>query len=571
MNKKESENMQKLVIVRHGESAWNLENKFTGWTDVPLSAKGEEEAKKAGVLLKEKGYHFDCAFTSVLKRANDTLYYILDELNERDIPIYYSYKLNERHYGALQGLNKDETKKKYGEDHISDIVTFVKLKPKSCLNMIGPVLGVQANRLKKLTQSSSDKATNFKEAKDDPIKGESFTKLYQDPYYQKICDIAESLMGLPINTSIHAPGAIISQDPIYITCPVRDGKTGTVLYEYPNMEQLGFLKVDILALSNLTFLKHIEEKILANKKALPDIYHDLDNRQVYQILNQEDVVEIFQLDTSYGMRKTIRQIKPSCFTDLAATIALFRPGPMDYIPNFANRKHGKEKISYADHRLKEILDETYGIMVYQEQIMKAVQVLANFSLGEADLFRRAISKKQISKMEAYKEKFIAGCKDNGIEEKNANAIFMDIEKFAQYGFNKAHAYAYGLITYSLLYYKTFFPIEFYSTALEMESFSSYKVTAMIDELNKRHLKMKNPNINLSLKNQYRFMDSDIYLPLSIAAHGDKLIDDISWCTVVDNLCFYIHKCVFRKFFSKYIFRKKYFIRFVFAVTRIDDI
>ena len=110
--------MQKLVIVRHGESAWNLENKFTGWTDVPLSAKGEEEAKKAGVLLKEKGYHFDCAFTSVLKRANDTLYYILDELKERDIPIYYSYKLNERHYGALQGLNKDETKKKYGEEQV---------------------------------------------------------------------------------------------------------------------------------------------------------------------------------------------------------------------------------------------------------------------------------------------------------------------------------------------------------------------------------------------------------------------------------------------------------------------
>jgi DNA polymerase-3 subunit alpha len=417
-------------------------------------------------------------------------------------------------------------KKKYGEDHISDIVTFVKLKPKSCLNMIGPVLGVQANRLKKLTQSISDKATNFKEAKDDPIKGESFTKLYQDPYYQKICDIAESLMGLPINTSIHAPGAIISQDPIYITCPVRDGKTGTVLYEYPNMEQLGFLKVDILALSNLTFLKHIEEKIVANKKELPDIYADLDNPKVYQVLNQEDVVEIFQLDTSYGMRKTIRQIKPSSFTDLAATIALFRPGPMDYIPNFAARKHGKEKISYADTRLKDILDETYGIMVYQEQIMKAVQVLAGFSLGEADLFRRAISKKQISKMEAYKTKFIDGCKANKITQGNAENIFADIEKFAQYGFNKAHAYAYGLITYSLLYYKTFYPIEFYSTALEMESFSSYKVTSIIEELRKRHIKMRNPNINISLKSGYHFSDKDVYLPLNGAVHADKLVDAI---------------------------------------------
>lgn len=417
-------------------------------------------------------------------------------------------------------------KQKYGEERISDIITFSRLKPKSCLNLIGPVLKVNEVRLKALTRTISDKAADFSAALKDPIKGESFKKMYADSYYHDICVKAQGLLSLPVNTSIHAPGVIISDSPIYLTCPRKEGKTGTVEYEYPNMEAMGFLKVDILSLGNLTFIKDIEEEIQKNNKAVPDSDEDLDNPEVYETLNNLDLVEIFQLDTSYGMRKTISLIKPNRFTDLAATIALFRPGPMDYIETFANRKHGKEKIVYSDPRMEPILKETYGIMVYQEQIMKAVQVLAGFSLGEADLFRRAISKKKLSQIQAYHDKFISGCNTNGISQEKAESIFKDIERFAQYGFNKSHAYSYGLITYRLLYYKTFFPDEFYFTCLKHESLNSSKMNDIIKELKRRDIRLKNPDINKSLKDEPVKEGNAIYLPLDIFKVGTPLLEKI---------------------------------------------
>lgn len=417
-------------------------------------------------------------------------------------------------------------KRKYGEEHVCNIVTFVKLKPKSALNLIGPVLGVNENALKKLTSSISNNASTFIQAKEDPIKGKKFQQYYQDSYYKEICDIANGLLGLPVNRSIHAPGVIISEDPIYENCPLDLGKTGTVLYEYSTMEQLGFLKVDILSLNNLTFLKHIEEKITLNNKKIPNIYDDLDNKEVYKTLNDLDIIEIFQLDSSYGMRDAIKKINPNCFSDLASTISLYRPGPMKYIDEFAKRKHNDEEIVYRDKRLEPILKETYGIMIYQEQIMKAVQVLANFSLGEADLFRRAISKKKKDKIEAYKDKFIQGCLANNITTQNAIAIYNDIEKFAEYGFNKSHGYSYALITYSLLYYKTFYPEEFYLTCLESESFNTWKITEVIQELKKRDYRLKVPHIFYSDSHKFIIKNKDIYLPLSFACSKDDILTNI---------------------------------------------
>lgn len=416
-------------------------------------------------------------------------------------------------------------KQKYGEERISDIITFVRLKPRSLLNKIGPVLGIKENRLKKLTQCISEKANTFQEAIDSE-QGYRFKELLKDPYYRDIINKSEGLLSLPINTSIHAPGVIISENPIYLSCPMSKGKTGTVQYEYPTMEELGFLKVDILALSNLTFLRKIEEEIQSNNKSLPDIYSDLNNKKVYETLNHLDLVEIFQLDTSFGMKKTIAQIKPDCFSDLAATIALFRPGPMSYIPNFANRKHQKEKITYFDERVKEVLEETYGIMVYQEQIMKVLQILAGFSLGEADLIRRAISKKKKDKIEEYESKFIQGCENNGITNEKAIAIFHDIKKFAEYGFNKSHAYSYGLITYTLLYYKTFFPKEFYTITLKTESLNSKKITDVIKELLSRNWRLRNPNINFSKIEEPVWLNRNIFLPLNTCTTQKELLDSI---------------------------------------------
>jgi DNA polymerase III subunit alpha len=417
-------------------------------------------------------------------------------------------------------------KQKYGEERVSDIITFVKLKPKSALNLLGPTLGINENRLKKLTRSISDKAIDFSQAKKDPSKGKSFLALYNDPYYRELCDLAASLLGIPVNTSIHAPGVILSENPIHLSCPMSGGVKGTVQYEYPYMEQLGFLKVDILSLSNLTFIKHIEQRILKNNKTLPNILNDLNNQVVYRTLQSLDLAEIFQLETSYGMRKAIQEIKPESFSDLASTISLYRPGPMAYISLFAQRKKDPSKISYAVPKMKEILDETYGIMVYQEQVMKVLQSLGGFSLGEADLIRRAISKKKKSKIEEYKDKFIKGCINNKIKNETATAIFADIEKFAEYGFNKSHAYSYGLITYELLYYKTFFPEEFYLTSLENESFNSPKVSDIIKELRKREIRVKAPNPNQSLESEYLLSGNTILLPLSAACKNRKIMNSI---------------------------------------------
>lgn len=415
-------------------------------------------------------------------------------------------------------------KRKYGERHTATIITFPRLKPKSCLNLIGPALGFNENRLKNLTKEIDDKATTFQEALASKMHGYRFQRLYADPYYRKICDIAESLLGLPYNTSIHAPGVILSKDEIYHTCPMSEGMYGTVEYEYPYMERMGFLKMDILSLSNLSFLEDIENRIHENGKKLPDIYHDLDNPKVYETLNRLDLYGIFQLDTSSLMRKTVEEIHPECFADMTSVIALCRPGPMAYIHTFAQRKKGLEKVTYREERLRPILEPTYGIMVYQEQIMKVVQVAANFTLGEADLFRRAISKKDLSKMEAYKEKFLKGCIANNISEENAQALFEDIEKFASYGFNKAHAYAYALITYTLLYEKTFFPEEFYGACLSETNLANSKSNSLVRELSRNGYKLKNPSLNQSLSDSVLFNGKKILVPFSaVSSYSDNTV------------------------------------------------
>lgn len=411
-------------------------------------------------------------------------------------------------------------KNKYGDTKVSEIVTFVKLKPKSALNLIGQVLHFNQNRLKKLTSSISDKANDFKEAMNDEYKGKVFKELIKDSYYKDICELANSLLGVVVNTSIHAPGVIISENPIYLSCPMKEKTHGTVLYEYENMEKLGFLKVDILSLSNLTFIKHIEKKILEKEEKLPDIFSNLNDEKVYKTLNELRLCEIFQLDKSYGMKDAIRQIKPTCFADLAATIALYRPGPLKYIPSYAKRKSGKEKIVYSNDKLEPILKETYGIIIYQEQIIKAVQLLAKFSASEADLFRRAISKKQIEKMEQEKEKFITGCISNNISEEEASKIFDDILKFAEYGFNKSHAYCYSLIIYTLLYYKTYYPIEFYLTALE----DNKNFNNILLELNSLNINIKTPDINISSAKKYVYSNNNIYLPLNIVVRNENLLN-----------------------------------------------
>ncbi|MFA6861954.1 MAG: DNA polymerase III subunit alpha [Bacilli bacterium] len=405
----------------------------------------------------------------------------------------------------------DYLRRKYGEEHVSDIITFIRLKPKSALNLIGPAIGFNATRLKKLSSMISDRADDFSQALTDKMYGYRLRNLLRDPYYQDLVSKATPLIGLPVTTSQHPVGVILSENIIYESCPVSEGTKGITEFEYPNMERTGFLKADILALSNLTFIKEIEDKITADHKEIPNLWNDLDDEETYKTLNRLDLAFIFQLG-NYGMRQTTETIKPTCFKDLASILALYRPGAMAYIDLFAQRKNNHEPIVYLDKCLEPILKDTYGIMLYQEQVIEAVKAVGGFDSGDADIFRRAISKKNLSKMEAYKEKFLLGAKQKGIKEDKAQSIYKDIEKFAGYGFNKSHAYSYSFITYQLLYYKTHFPEEFYRTAFDASSLSSEDGIKIRYELLERKIQVTNPHINISSLKDLIFKEDKAYVP-----------------------------------------------------------
>lgn len=409
-------------------------------------------------------------------------------------------------------------KVRYGEKRVSDIVTFVRLKPRSAVNLIGPSLSYPQNRLKKLTSVIKDSSTDFRSALTDSYYGKRLENLLQDSYYQDLVDKINPLLGLPVNTSVHAAGVIVSQENLSQSCPLSNGSTGTVLYEYPYMERMGYLKMDILSLSNLTFIRKVEEKI-KDKISLLD---HLDDKKTFDCLNALELCDIFQLE-SPGMRKTIKQVHPESFPDLCSILALYRPGPMKYIDEFARRKNGKEQITYLDERLEPILKETYGIIVYQEQVIEIVKTLASFSASQADLFRRAISKKKVEQMEKDKERFLTNCQKNKIPLGTAEKIYEDIEKFAGYGFNKSHAYAYGLISYELLYLKANYPKEFYSTALNETSLGSEECYELMKEIYRHKVTLKGPDINLSDKDEILFRDSSFLLPLSRISQVDKQV------------------------------------------------
>lgn len=414
-------------------------------------------------------------------------------------------------------------KQRYGETRGGEIITFSCLKPRSAINLIGTALGYSSSRLKPLTSILPEQAEDFQEA----VKGRRFyqkkkyDELRKDDYYSGLVKRASLFIGLPVNTSVHAAGIILSQDDIYKSVPRSNGKTGTVLFEYPYRERLGFLKVDILSLSNLSFIHEIEKRIIRDGKKIPDVLSDLGNKNAFKERNDLHLARIFQLDSSYGFRKAIERIHPDSYHDIASLLALYRPGPRDYIASFAKRKKGQEKIEYKSPLLEPILKDTYGIRIYQEQVISAVMAVASFSAGDADLFRRAISKKDISKRKQYEPRFYLGAKKNHVPDELAKSIYGDILKFAGYGFNKSHAYCYAYLTYQLLCYKADFPKEFYEAAFKRNTLGSPKSLQLRQELKERKRRRQRPDINLSEADEYLFKDDSCIIPLSCVKQIDK--------------------------------------------------
>lgn len=411
---------------------------------------------------------------------------------------------------------------KYGEDHVAQIVTFNTYGPRVALKDMGKVMGVALPKLEMIAKMIPTHPKNKKTITEMYQTSAQFqTQINQDAALRKIIGVASVIEYLPRNISTHAAGVVLSYKPLREIAPLVIGPSGTLMTQYSKnyIEDVGLLKMDFLGLKNLTMIdyicKDIKEKTgeTLNINQLP-----LDDKKTYQLISRSDTFGVFQLE-SQGMRNLLLKMKPDCFNDVVAAIALFRPGPMENIPTYLKRRKGQEAVTYPLEELKPILESTYGIMIYQEQIMQIAQKIAGFSLGKADILRKAISSKKVKLMESMKVEFIEGCLKNGYSHQKAEELFALIEKFANYGFNKSHSVAYGYVAYQLAYLKANYPLYFFAAILSNEMSSDTTKIHCIQECRAHNVKILPPSINYS-KDRFIVEDGHIrYSLLSIKNVG----------------------------------------------------
>ena len=320
-----------------------------------------------------------------------------------------------------------------------------------------------------------------------------------DERISNVVDISYRLEGLHRHASTHAAGVVIGDTKIIDNVPLyKDPNTSVnaTQFSMKYVEKAGLIKFDFLGLTTLSIIQDATKLIQKNNKEFDLKSIPMDDKSTFQNLSKGDAAGIFQLESN-GMGSVLRQLQPDKFEEIIAVVALFRPGPMDNIPSFCNRKHGREKIDYIHPLLEDLLKETYGIIVYQEQVMKIAQVLSNYSLGEADLLRRAMGKKIQKEMDDQKNRFIEGAKSNKIDVREASKIFDLVNKFAGYGFNKSHAAGYGLLAYQTAYLKTRFPYEFMTATLNYAIDRTDRIILLKKELARLNIEFKKPDINFS--------------------------------------------------------------------------
>ncbi len=400
----------------------------------------------------------------------------------------------------FQDNRRDEVanylKEKYGYERVANIVTFSTLAAKQVLRDCARVIGLDKKDIELISKKAHRSGrASLKSMMELSVEFRDF--ILSEDKYQDVYNIALSLEGLPRQTSLHAAGIVISEEKLIDILPViGDEKNLVVQYDMNYLEDLGLLKMDLLGLRNLTIIDDCLKEI----KRIYDVNIDLNkidynDPKIYQMIASGKTSGLFQLE-SEGMKKTIKIVDPKNFDDLASIIALYRPGPRDFIEEFTLRKNGKMKVSYLDESLENILKPTYGIIVYQEQILQIATTFAGLSLAKADILRRAMSKKEESKMLSMKEEFIVGSLKKGHSKEKAEEVFSLILKFASYGFNKAHTVSYALIAIQMAYLKLYYPSIFFACVMESFAFGE-KFSEYIKEAKENGISLILPDINHS--------------------------------------------------------------------------
>ena len=388
--------------------------------------------------------------------------------------------------------------RKYGHDHVSHIVTMQTIGARQSIRDIGRVYNYEPREIDLLAKSIRGWSNTT--LREEYKNNKRFRDLVDsDPYYLGIIQLAAMIEGLPRQSGLHAAGVVLNDSPLQEAIPVKDDPTyGLVCsYEMNYLEEQGFLKMDILGLRNLTIVDRCLELIEKGHGIHLD-YQKIpyDDPKAIALIASGKTMGLFQLE-SPGMKKTLRQIEANRFDDVVATIALFRPGPMENIPHFAKRKKGLEKVTYLCPEMERYLSSTYGIIVYQEQVMQIVRAMAGLSFAQADSFRRAISKKDAAKLKGLQKTFIDGCMKEGHSQKLAQQVYDLIYEFADYGFNKSHALVYAVLACQMAYLKANYPKEFFAAILDQTSTKDSKFAEMLSEMKAMHLKLSLPDVNKS--------------------------------------------------------------------------
>jgi len=387
---------------------------------------------------------------------------------------------------------------KYGHESVSQIITYGKLQTRAALKDVGRVLGMTFAEVDAVSKLIPDKLgiTLTESLEAEPRIKEA---MESNPTVQTLVELALKVEGLVRHAGIHAAGVIIADGSLVRHAPMYRGADdeNVVQYDMKHAEKIGLIKFDFLGLKTLTHIHHALKLVKQNRgldvlsKNIP-----INDAKIYELLSRGDTAGVFQFEGE-GITDATRKIKPTSFADITAITSLYRPGPMANIPEFTKRKHGEATVEYLLPETKQVLEETYGIMVYQEQVMGIASIIAGYSLGEADMLRRAMGKKIKAEMDQHRERFMQGAVERGHDKKKSDELFDLMYKFADYGFNKSHAAAYSVITAQTAYIKHYYPAEFFAALLSTEVGDTDKVVKYVKDAQKRGLKVLPPHINFS--------------------------------------------------------------------------